>query len=272
MSTVTVNPPDADPAWSSPAPGTAPQQYDAVAEEYDREIRPRYEPIAALVRDRLLELLDPRDADVVELSAGTGALTHQLAPRSGRYTATDVSQPMLSVGHRRAAPGCEHVEWVVSDVHSMVLPSHSADALVSSLGPFQDSDTSLREARRVLRPGGRLVACTWGDSYRELTVLQEARARLGMPPRPVTTAAQLRERLTQAGFDEIEIRQVRRPVVHESVAAYLTYRQSFGPLPDLSAEEAARVLDAVGECASRFLDEDGRVALDWHLLVMSACA
>jgi ubiquinone/menaquinone biosynthesis C-methylase UbiE len=246
------------------------QQYDAVAEEYDRLIRPRYDAVAERVVDRVRELTDVRRANVVELSAGTGALTHQLAPLARSYVATDVSVPMLAVAQRHVVPGCARVTWLPADARDLPLDSASADLVVSSLGPFQDFEQACGEARRVLRPGGVLAAVTWGDDYRELELLQEARSRLGLPPRPTTSAAGLTTRLRRAGFRRVEVRDVRMPVVHDSVAAYLDYRQAFGPVPDVATTDADDALSTLADCAAAYADGDGRVVLDWHFLVMSA--
>lgn len=256
---------------TAPPATTVPlQQYDAVAEDYDRLIRPRYDAIAALVVDRVRELTDVRRADVVELSAGTGALTHQLATLPRSYVATDVSEPMLAVARRRTVPGTERVAWRRADVQDLRLESASADVVVSSLGPVQDSDRALAEALRVLRPGGLLVAVTWGDDYRELDLLQETRAQLGLMPRPTLSAAELAARLRRAGYRRVVVQEVRLPVVHASVESYLAYRQAFGPVRDLVTPEPEDLLRTLAACATSYTDDEGQVALDWHLLVMSA--
>jgi SAM-dependent methyltransferase len=254
-------------------PDTAEQpQYDAVAESYDRLVRPRYESIAALVVRRVHELLEPTGSDVVELAAGTGALTHQLAPGTGTYRATDISPGMLAAGRGHAAPGCDHVEWRVADVTALDLPSASADLVACSLGPFQDSEEGRAESRRVLRTGGFLVATTWGDDYRELALLAEARRRLDLPPRPTTSAAALGDRLEDGGYREVAVRPARLPVVHDSVEAYLAYRASFGPVPDLRTSDEHALASTIAACAEQYLDDRGRVVLDWQVLVMSARA
>ena len=247
----------------------APQQYDLVADAYDRLIRPRYEPVADLVVERLRELTDVRRAEVLELSAGTGALTHRLAPLCRRYVATDVSEPMLAVARAYDVPGAERVTWLGADVRELPLESASTDAVVSSLGPFQDSEQALGEARRVLRPGGILAAVTWGDDYRELQLLQEARRRLGLPPRETTDAARLSARLSAVGYRHLSVREVRLPAVHASVDDYLAYRQAFGPVRDLVTPDADATLRTLADCAGAYTDAEGRVVLDSHLLVMS---
>ena len=60
---------------------------------------------------------------------------------------------MHDEGRPRAGdPGSQHVTWVRSDVHRMALLSGIADLVVSALGPFQDTDAGVREARRLRRP------------------------------------------------------------------------------------------------------------------------
>lgn len=259
-----------EPTFPLPRSSAPVQQYDAIAADYDRLIRPRYERVAALVRDRVLELLGHRRVDVVELSAGTGALTHQLAPLvRGRYVATDISEPMMAIGRRRGGPDSDRVTWLRSDVQQMALGDATADVVVSSLGPFQDTEAGMLEACRLLRPGGVLAACTWGSRYAELDVMQGARARLGLPPRPVTSAPALSERLRRASFADVVVQDVRLPVVHDSIASYVAYREAFGQLPDLVPLDRARVRAALAASAGRYCDGQGRVVLDWHLLVMS---
>jgi len=250
---------------------TPAHSYDDVAADYDRLIRPRYEPIAGLVVDRVAQLVETAELaviDVVELSAGTGALTHQLAPRVSSYLATDISEPMMAIGRSCPAPACRRVRWLHADVERSGLPGGSADLVVSSLGQCQDSDQALADTLRVLRPGGRLVATTWGDSYAELALLQDARARLGMQPRPITNPVEVRSRLRRVGYADVAVTEVRMPVVHASVPAYLAYRRAFGQLPD-GGPAPADVERALTEAAQAYLDGAGRLVLDWHLLVLS---
>ena len=160
--------------------------------------------------------------------------------------------------------------WRPADVRHLPIGSATMDVVTSSLGPFQDLPDALHEARRVLRPGGLLAAVTWGDDYRELEVLQEARRRLGMPPRPTASAAGLADRLGEVGFRQVRVTEVRLPVVHASVAAYVDYRQAFGPVRDPALPDPDEALRALADSAAGYTDGAGRVVLDWHLLVFSA--
>jgi SAM-dependent methyltransferase len=250
----------------------SPTQYDDVAEDYDRLIRPRYDAIAARVRDFVLAQRDLREAVVLELSAGTGALTRQLAPDAGGgYIATDVSPGMLQVARRRCGAD-EPIAWVRADVAEIPLRSDLADLVVSSLGPVQDHEESLAEARRVLTPGGRLVACTWGDDYAELRLMQAARALVGMEPRPVTTAQDVSGIARASGFTDVAVTSFRLPVTHASLGAYTAYRQAFGAMPLPEGLTMEDLLGALRSAAAAYVDGAGRVVLDWHLLVLTASA
>ena len=266
MSMHTCEPRTGPPA---PAPATDRGHYDSASTEYDRLIRPHYEAIAGMVVARVLELTDVRRADVVELSAGTGALTHQLAPMARSYLATDLSEPMLAVARRRGGAGTERVRWRRADVLATGLGTATADVVVSSLGPFQDTDTGIAEARRLLRHGGPLVASTWGDDYGELRLIQRARALLGLPARTVTSASALAARLRLGGLDDVVVRELRLPVVHASFEDYFAYRLSFGQAPGTTSENLAASRRALAAAAEPYLDRDGRVVLDWHVLVLS---
>lgn len=246
------------------------QQYDAVAEDYERLVRPRYDAVAALVVDRVRELTDVRRADLVEVSAGTGALTHQLASLAASYVATDISEPMLAVARRADVPGLERVRWEDADMEDLPLESSSADVVVSSLGPLLDSERALAEARRVLRPGGLVAGVTWGDDYSELACLQAVRRLLDLAPRPTTSPAEVTARLEGAGYREVDVRDARLPAVHASVDAYLDFRQAFGPIPGLSSVETGDLLRTLREYVAAYVDESGQVVLEWQVCVFSA--
>jgi ubiquinone/menaquinone biosynthesis C-methylase UbiE len=255
---------------TSPTEATPPgHQYDAVAEDYDRLIRPRFDPVAALVVDRVRDLTDVRRAEVVEISAGTGALTHQLAPLAASYVATDISEPMLTVARRYDVPGLARVQWEVADMEDLPLQASSVDVAVSSLGPLLDSERALAETRRVLRRGGLVAGVTWGDDYSELACLQEVRRRLGLPLRPTTSPAEVVERLERAGYRDVVVRGARLPAVYSSVAAYLSYRQAFGPIPGLTSVTADEMQATLTECVTEYADQRGQVVLDWQLCVFS---
>jgi ubiquinone/menaquinone biosynthesis C-methylase UbiE len=101
---------------------------------------------------------------VLETAAGTGMLTRalsgMLAPEV-EIVATDLNQPMLDfAASRLSAP---NVTWRRVDAMSLPFPDGSFDAVVCQFGAmfFPDKAAGYREARRVLRPGGRFLFNMW---------------------------------------------------------------------------------------------------------------
>lgn len=102
---------------------------------------------------------------VLEIAAGTGAVTRALAPKLGqkcRYLVTDLNPPMLERARQRQ-PTDHRIEWRQADALALPADAHSFDAVCCQFGVmfFPDRIAAYREARRVLAPGGRLVLNTW---------------------------------------------------------------------------------------------------------------
>ena len=132
--------------------------FDGVASRYDRT-----NTILSFGRDRSWRRgtraaldLKPRDR-CLDLAAGTGVSTQELA-RSGAYAVgLDISLGMLRQG-RQARPD---VPLLAGDALALPFPDRSFDAVTISFGLRNIVDTAgaLREMARVTRPGGRLVVC-----------------------------------------------------------------------------------------------------------------
>lgn len=105
-----------------------------------------------------------RPARVLELAAGTGALTRRLAEALAEdafLVATDLSRSMLD---RAAAVGTARpVEWRQADALQLPFPDGAFDVVVCQFGAmfFPDKARAFAEARRVLRPGGRFLFNVW---------------------------------------------------------------------------------------------------------------
>jgi ubiquinone/menaquinone biosynthesis C-methylase UbiE len=130
------------------------------------------------IRDRIVELAGPRRDDLcVDLGAGTGLLALALAPRVRELVAVDISERMLErLDDTAAADGVHNVEPLVADLRRLPLEDESATLVVSNYAFHHLDDPgkelALAEARRILRPGGRLVI---GDMMFSLSLEQRDR-------------------------------------------------------------------------------------------------
>lgn len=117
------------------------------------------------IRDRIVELAEPLSDDlVVDLGAGTGLLARALAPRVRELVAVDISERMLErLDDAAVADGIHNIDTLVADLRRLPLADECATLVVSNYAFHHLDDPgkelALAEARRILRPGGRLVIC-----------------------------------------------------------------------------------------------------------------
>jgi SAM-dependent methyltransferase len=101
---------------------------------------------------------------VLEIAAGTGALTRALAsilPKNVSVVATDLNQPMLDHAH---AVGTERpVEWRQADAMQLPFDDVTFDAVVCQFGVmfFPDKEKAFSEVCRVLSRGGVFIFNVW---------------------------------------------------------------------------------------------------------------
>ena len=92
---------------------------------------------------------------ILDLAAGTGSSSEPLAKAGADVTAADFSEGMIAAG-RKARP---HLNFVKADALNLTFPDNTFDLLTISFGLRNTENTAkaLAEARRVVKPGGRLV-------------------------------------------------------------------------------------------------------------------
>ncbi len=118
--------------------------------------------------------LDPVGPVCIDLCAGTLDLTRMLVAAGARVQAVDFSCEMLQKGRLKLLPGTEdRVSILAADATALPLQGGLADGLVCGFGIRNvDRDRlglALSEARRVLRPGGRLAVLEFFRPQRRLT-------------------------------------------------------------------------------------------------------
>lgn len=232
-------------------------------------------------------------ATVLETTAGTGETSMLAAERvgaTGRVICTDLSPAMIDAARRGVeARRVGNVECVVMDAQKLELPDASADAVISRYGMMllPDPAAAAREARRVLRPGGRFAYVVWGPPDRNLWIallgaalIQRGHQPGGDPFGPggmfsLSSPEPNRELLAGAGFGRIEVEELPIPFRFESFDDYWTLQTEIaGPLAvliaSMPAEEVAAVREAVEESTAGFRASDG--GLEFPTLSLAVCA
>lgn len=115
-----------------------------------------------IVATYLTALTLPDKATVIEVGAGAGAVTRRIATHFPDATVTgfDPSEGFINEARTRAGD-IPNLTFATADGANLPLDDGSADVVVmhTVLTHVQDPTTLLKEAQRVLKPGGALVVC-----------------------------------------------------------------------------------------------------------------
>ncbi|MFO1130966.1 MAG: class I SAM-dependent methyltransferase [Hyphomicrobiales bacterium] len=135
----------------------------SVAALYESHMVPMlFAPYAA---DLAARVVAEHPAEVLEIAAGTGAITAELLARlpDAAITATDLNQAMLDIAAAKLAS--RRLRMRSCNAQELPFDDQSFDAVVCQFGAmfFPDKLTAYREARRVLRPGGTYFLSVWDD-------------------------------------------------------------------------------------------------------------
>jgi len=142
----------------------------------------------------LLALL-PSDYVVADLGCGTGAISAKLATVVKQVIAVDNSQAMLKAAKRRIGETL-NVDLRRGELDALPIDDAACDAatLILALTYVPDPPAALREAARVLKPGGKLVAIDLLPHDKDDFRRQMGQQWLGLEPR------ELEQTLMSCGF------------------------------------------------------------------------
>lgn len=211
---------------------------------------------------------------VLDVACGTGVLARNAADRvrpGGLVVGLDPNEGMLEVAARTATG----VEWRKGVAEQLPFDDDSFDAVLSQFGLmfFDDRPAALREMRRVLRPGGRLVVAVWDalertPGYRGMVEL--LRKEFGDEPADALCAPfdlgdrdELAALLAGSGWEDARIRTLEGEAHFHSLEAWIhtdVYGWTLSEM--LNEREYERLRRAAQLQLASFVGPDGHVRFE----------
>ncbi|MDZ4730964.1 MAG: metalloregulator ArsR/SmtB family transcription factor [Xanthomonadales bacterium] len=141
----------------------------------------------------LVNLLSP--GRVLDIASGDGVMAELLAPHASAVICIDISEKVVAAGRQRLADR-SNVEFKTGDMHQLPFKDKSFDTvlLMHALTYTDQPERVLREAYRVLKPAGQLLAVTLAKHRHKKAVEPYNHANLGFAPE------QLRKLAEQSGL------------------------------------------------------------------------
>ena len=161
-----------------------------------------------------LAILNPGET-VLDLGSGGGIdvlLSAKRVGPAGHAYGLDMTDEMLALANEnKRKAGVENVEFLKGEIERIPLPDNSVDVVISNcvINLSADKDAVLREAFRVLKPGGRFAV---SDVVTRGEMLPEIRQSVLLWVGCIAGAleeSQYRDKLASAGFSQIEIEPTR---------------------------------------------------------------
>jgi len=231
------------------------------AENYQRYFVPA---ISAPVADDLIAIASLQPGErVLDVACGTGVVTRLAAERvgaAGSVTGLDINPGMLAVAGS-ATPSGMSIDWHESSAESMPFPDSAFDVALCQMGlQFVPGKlTALREMRRVLDTGGRVVITVPGPKPALFAIMTDALARHLSPEVAsfgdlvfsMHDVDELEELVRSAGFRNVEVEAKPKTLRLPAPADFLWQYIHSTPLAEAAAQadEATRAALERDVCA-----------------------
>jgi ubiquinone/menaquinone biosynthesis C-methylase UbiE len=250
----------------------------SIPEIYDRYLVPLiFESYARDLADRLVKG-EPRE--ILETAAGSGVLTRAITsrlPGSARIVATDLNQPMLD--HAMTRQSDDRIEWRQADALALPFADESFDVIACQFGVmfFPDKVQGYKEARRVLKPGGRFFFNVWDRiSENEFAdVITQALAEvfphdpprfMARTPHGYHDVERIRRELNAGGFTDISVEAVEnRSKASSPRDPAIAYCQGTPLRNEIEARDTALLEQATSHAADALAQRYGTGAVEGRI-------
>jgi ubiquinone/menaquinone biosynthesis C-methylase UbiE len=214
-----------------------------------------------------------RGERVLDLACGTGLVARLAAPAvgpTGRVTGLDLNPGMLAVARAQPAPSGAPITWLEASALATNLPDHSFDVILCQQGFqfFPDRPAALRETRRLLVAGGRLLLSVWRIVGPYHHAVEEALARhVGAEAtsrfaasRVVPDAAELHRLVLEAGFRDVAVHafamNITYPPIEDFVLRHLSATPVAGAVAIAGPQARASLARQVSAALAAYADGD----------------
>jgi len=219
-------------------------------------------------------------AKVLDAGCGPGYVAACAEALGATCMGIDFSPSMIAEARKRF-PG---IRFEVGDIEQLPLDDRSQDAVLSNIVLFHvtDPDRAMREAFRVLTPGGKFVFSQWlgpesSDCHRMLVDVLGSHADMSLAD-PAPNAYVLSDRdgaskkMKSAGFTDIAFEEVQN-VLHAEGPSFFDFFMTFGVRVPLIVERQdpeirKRIRDDIDERAAVFFS-DGLYRIGMPSLIVS---
>jgi SAM-dependent methyltransferase len=250
------------------------EQYSGTApENYERYFIPAIG--APLAKDLVAAAALLPGERVLDVACGTGVVARLAAEHvgtDGTVTGVDINPGMLGAA-RTATPPDVAIEWQEANADALPFPDATFDVVLCQLGLqfFPDKLAALREARRVLMPGGRLVLNVPGPAPPIFDILARGLARHVRPEVAgfvqqvfsLHDAAEVRDLLSGAGFVDVATRAtndtLRLPAPREFLWQYVYSTPLAAAATELDHERRAELASEVVSQWEPFVERDALI-------------